>query len=107
MLSSLLFLAARNAWLEDANIVHHRRAEDGYVEPGKETEHQRKDELDANLCRPLLGILSPLGSRDFRVRAQCLRNAGTEPVGLHEHRDQRPYLVDFRPRRKILEGLEP
>src|SRR6185503_1459915 len=106
LLFSLLAVTG-NAWLEDANIVHHRRAEDGYVEPWKQAEHQRKDQLHADLGRPLLGILPPLGPRHFRVRPQRLRDAGPELVGLHEHRDQRPDLVDLGPRRKVLEGLEP
>src|SRR5262245_40997703 len=90
-----------------ANIVHHRRAEDGYVKAWKQAEHQGKDKLDADLRRPLFGILSPLGPRDFRMRAQCLRDAGPEPVGLHEHRNQRSDLVNFRPRGSVLEGLDP
>ena len=83
------------------------RTEGDDVERREQTEHQRKHQLDADLRRPLLGALPPLGARHLGVRAQRLRDAGAEPVGLHQHRHQRPHVVHLRARREVLERLEP
>ena len=73
----------------------------------EQTEHEREHQLDADLCRPLFGGLTPLGARHLGVRSQRLRDAGAEPVGLNQHGDERPDVVHLRARREVLERLQP
>ena len=40
------------------------------------------------------------------VRPQRLRDAGAEPIGLHQHRHQRAHIVDLGARREILERFD-
>src|SRR5262245_39290501 len=56
---------------------------------GKQQEHKREHELDANLGGLLLGALAPLGARHFGVGTECLSHARSKAVGLHEHGHER------------------
>ena len=73
---------------------------------GKQAEHQRKHELDADLAGPFLRPLTTFRARHLGMRSQRLRDAGAEPVGLHQHRDERANIVDLGARREILERLD-
>ena len=81
------------------------RADD--VQRRNQTEREREHQLDADLWRAFFGALAPLGARGRGVRAQRLGDAGAEPIGLRQHRHQRPHVVDLRAFRQSLERLEP
>ena len=96
-----------NGCMEHTNELNDRRAENHDVQRREQKEHERKDQLDPDLGRTLLGALPTLGSRGFRVRPQRLRDARAELVRLHEQRDERSHVVHLGARREVLERLEP
>jgi len=69
----------------------------------QQQEHEWKNQLHGQLGGPLLGALTPLDARFFSVRPKRLRDAGPEPVGLHEHRHECAHVVNPGALRKVLE----
>src|SRR5436190_1916992 len=75
-------------------------------ERGEQAEHEGEHELDADLCRAFLGALPTLGARHLGVRAQRLRDAGAETIGLYEHGNECAHVVDLGARGEILHRFD-
>src|SRR5262245_39341359 len=78
---------------EYPNELNDRGADRDNEKPGKQAEHQRKHQLHADLGGTLLGSLPPLRARGVGVRAERLRHARAEAIGLNQHRHQRTHIV--------------
>ena len=82
------------------------RAQGDDVHRGKQTEDERKDELDAELRGALLGPLTALRSAHLRLRAKSLRDARPEPIRLHQHRHELAHVIDLGALGEVLERLQ-
>src|SRR5688572_18973621 len=71
------------------------RAQGNDVHRGKQAEHEWKDELDTELGGALLGPLTAHRSAHFRLSTKSLRNAGPEPIRLHQHRHELAHVIDL------------
>src|SRR5579884_3140928 len=73
------------------------RGPDAYDEHrGKHEQHEHGDHFDGRFCGLFFGALAALGAQRIGVNAERLGNAGTEAVGLHQHRNQGPNVVNAR-----------
>ena len=77
------------------------------VDGRKQTQHEWKDELHADLAGTLFGFLPSPGSRGARVRAQRLRHARAEAVRLHQHCDESADVFNAGSIREVLKRFEP
>src|ERR1700722_7072278 len=86
------------------DAIHHRyqfphdlycnRTHRHHKERRKDTKEDREDQFHTKLGGFLLRHLARLDAHEVGVRAQALRDAGTETVGLNQHRDQLLQIVD-------------
>ena len=77
------------------------------IQRGKNKEHQRRNHLHGGLGRPFFGALPPLGPQVIRVDPEGPGDAGSESIGLNQHRHQCLDVVDSCPGCELTQGLDP
>src|SRR5215472_6573461 len=81
-------------------------AYDHHAHGRKDTEHQRRYQLDGGFRGPLLGDLAALCSQGIGEYAQRLSNGSSETISLDQHGDERPCALESRASCKRLPGRD-